>query len=63
MSWSNRMILGDSLLVMTSLLDRERLGWPGAVHLYGSPLRNQVPESISSRDMATGTSKDGMMTP
>ena len=25
MSWSNRMILGDSLLVMTSLLDRERL--------------------------------------
>ena len=26
MNWSNRMILGDSLLVMTSLLDRERLG-------------------------------------
>jgi adenine-specific DNA-methyltransferase len=26
MDWSNRMVLGDSLLVMTSLLDRERLG-------------------------------------
>src|SRR6266536_3183853 len=26
LKWSNRMILGDSLLVMTSLLDRERLG-------------------------------------
>lgn len=26
LEWSNRMILGDSLMVMTSLLDRERLG-------------------------------------
>lgn len=26
MAWSNRMILGDSLVVMSSLLDRERLG-------------------------------------
>jgi adenine-specific DNA-methyltransferase len=26
MSWSNRMILGDSLVVMTSLLERERMG-------------------------------------
>ena len=36
--WSNRLIAGDSLLVMNSLLQKVRYGWPGANDLYRSAL-------------------------
>jgi adenine-specific DNA-methyltransferase len=56
LDWSNRMILGDSLLVMTSLLDRERLG--GQVQCiyidppYGINYKSNFQPSVSSTDVA-----------
>ena len=41
-NWSNRMILGDSLLVMTTLAEKEGLQGPGADDLHGPALRHQV---------------------
>ena len=46
--WSNRMILGDSLIVMNSLLERERLSRQGAVHLCRSAIRCEVRNRTSS---------------
>jgi adenine-specific DNA-methyltransferase len=40
--WVNRMILGDSLVVMNSLLHYEGHGWAGADDLYGPSLRRQI---------------------
>ena len=37
LDWSNRMILGDSLTVMTSLLERERLGGQAQVVFIDPP--------------------------
>ena len=31
MGWVNRLVLGDSLVVMTSLQDRERIGGAGTI--------------------------------
>ena len=57
-NWSNRMILGDSLLVMTSLLGRERQG--GKVQCiyvdppYGIKYGSNFQPDISSRDVKDG---------
>jgi adenine-specific DNA-methyltransferase len=56
LNWSNRMILGDSLTVMTSLLDRERLG--GKVQCiyidppYGVNYKSNFQPSVSSTDVS-----------
>jgi adenine-specific DNA-methyltransferase len=58
LSWSNRMILGDSLLIMTSLLDRERLG--GQVQCvyvdppYGIKYGSNFQPDINNRDVKDG---------
>ena len=41
-NWSNRMILGDSLQVMSSLAEREAAARPGANGLHRPALRHQV---------------------
>ena len=41
-NWSNRMILGDSLQVMASLAERERLRGQGPDDLHRPPIRHQV---------------------
>ena len=41
-NWSNRLILGNSLLVMTSLAEKENLKGRGADDLHGPALRDQV---------------------
>jgi adenine-specific DNA-methyltransferase len=57
-NWSNRMILGDSLLVMTSLLDRERMG--GKVQCvyvdppYGIKYGSNFQPDIRNRDVKDG---------
>jgi adenine-specific DNA-methyltransferase len=56
LEWSNRMILGDSLTVMTSLLERERLG--GQVQCvfidppYGVNYKSNFQPSLRSTDVA-----------
>lgn len=56
LEWSNRMILGDSLVVMTSLLERERLG--GKVQCiyidppYGVNYKSNFQPSVSSTDVS-----------
>ena len=55
LSWSNRMVLGDSLLIMTSLLERERLG--GQVQCvyvdppYGIKYGSNFQPDINNRDV------------
>jgi adenine-specific DNA-methyltransferase len=55
MDWVNRLILGDSLVVMTSLLERERLG--GQVQMiyidppYGINYKSNFQPSIRSTDV------------
>ncbi|MGE3446670.1 MAG: site-specific DNA-methyltransferase [Microbacteriaceae bacterium] len=62
MNWSNRMILGDSLVVMTSLLDRERLG--GKVQCvyidppYGIKYQSNFQPKISDRKVTDGRDED-----
>ena len=64
MNWSNRIVLGDSLLVMTSLLDRERLG--GQVQCvymdppYGIKYGSNFQPGISNRTVTDGD--DGSLT-
>ena len=47
--WANRLILGDSLQVMTSLARRERPGRQGADDLYRPTVRHQVLVELSAR--------------
>ena len=62
MGWSNRMILGDSLVVMASLLERERLaGQVQCVFLdppYGIKFQSNFQPNISSRNVADGKDSD-----
>jgi adenine-specific DNA-methyltransferase len=56
LNWSNRMILGDSLTVMTSLLERERLGGQAQVVFidppYGVNYKSNFQPSLGSTDVA-----------
>lgn len=62
MDWSNRMILGDSLVVMTSLLERERLG--GRVQCvfidppYGIKYQSNFQPNITDRNVKDGKDED-----
>lgn len=62
MNWSNRMILGDSLVVMSSLLERERLG--GQVQCvfmdppYGIKYQSNFQPTIGSRQVTDGKDDD-----
>jgi len=58
MGWANRLVLGDSLVVMTSLLERERMG--GQVKMiyvdppYGINYRSNFQPRISDRNPPDG---------
>jgi len=60
--WVNRLILGDSLVVMTSLLEKERLG--GRVQMiyidppYGIDYKANFQRRISSRMVKEGSEED-----
>jgi adenine-specific DNA-methyltransferase len=62
LDWSNRMILGDSLTVMTSLLERERLG--GQTQLifvdppYGVRYNSNFQPRIGDMEMRDGRDED-----
>jgi adenine-specific DNA-methyltransferase len=62
MDWLNRLILGDSLVVMTSLLEKERLG--GQVQMvyvdppYGIGFNSNFQPRISSRKVKDGLDED-----
>lgn len=62
MGWENRLILGDSLVVMTSLLEKERLG--GQVQMiyidppYGIDYKANFQPRISSRQVKEGSDAD-----
>jgi adenine-specific DNA-methyltransferase len=62
LDWSNRMILGDSLVVMTSLLDRERLaGQVQCVFMdppYGIKYQGNFQSNISNRKVTDGKDDD-----
>lgn len=62
MNWSNRMILGDSLVVMSSLLDRERLaGQVQCVFMdppYGIKYQSNFQPNISNRNVTDGKDDD-----
>jgi len=61
LAWSNRMILGDSLVAMASLLDRERLaGGVQCVYMdppYGIKYGSNFQPSISERGVKDGEDK------
>ena len=54
-NWVNRMILGDSLVVMNSLLDYEGPRRAGADDLHRPALRREVRLATSSRSSASAT--------
>lgn len=58
LDWSNRMVLGDSLIVMTSLLERERLaGKVQCVFIdppYGIKYQSNFQPNISDRNVRDG---------
>jgi adenine-specific DNA-methyltransferase len=62
LDWSNRMVLGDSLMVMTSLLERERLG--GQVQTvfldppYGVKYNSNFQPTIGNRNVTDGKDED-----
>jgi adenine-specific DNA-methyltransferase len=62
MSWSNRLILGDSLVVMSSLLDRERLaGQVQCVFMdppYGIKYQSNFQPGIGNRNVTDGKDDD-----
>ena len=62
MNWSNRMILGDSLVVMTSLLERERLaGQVQCVFMdppYGIKFGSNFQPGISNKTVKDGKDED-----
>lgn len=64
LDWSNRMVLGDSLIVMTSLLERERLaGKVQCVFIdppYGIKYQSNFQPNISDRNVRDG--KDESLT-
>ena len=47
-NWSNRMILGNSLLVMNSLAEKEGAARAGAVHLLRSALRDSLRQQLAA---------------
>ena len=62
MSWSNRMILGDSLVVMASLVERERLaGQVQCIFMdppYGIKYQSNFQPRMSKRSVADGKDDD-----
>lgn len=64
LDWSNRMVLGDSLIVMTSLIERERLaGRLQCVFIdppYGIKYQSNFQSNISDRNVRDG--KDDSLT-
>jgi adenine-specific DNA-methyltransferase len=62
MNWSNRMILGDSLVAMSSLLERERLaGQVQCVYMdppYGIKYQSNFQPNISNRNVTDGKDDD-----
>ena len=64
LAWSNRMILGDSLMVMTSLLERERMaGCVQCVYMdppYGIKYQSNFQPTITNRKVEDG--KDQSLT-
>jgi adenine-specific DNA-methyltransferase len=52
--WTNRLILGDSLLVMTSLAEKERLKGRGADDLLRPALRHQVRLQLAGQHAQEG---------
>ena len=52
--WSNRLILGDSLEVMTSLAERESQT-RSPVHLHGPPLWSQVRFKLAGVTLGSAT--------
>jgi adenine-specific DNA-methyltransferase len=62
MNWSNRMILGDSLVVLASLLERERLaGQVQCIFMdppYGIKYQSNFQPNISSRNVTDGRDSD-----
>ena len=62
LNWSNRMILGDSLVVMSSLIERERLA--GQVQVvfmdppYGIKYQSNFQPGISNRSVKDGSDED-----
>ena len=61
MAWSNRMILGDSLVVMASLLDRERLGGKVQCVFMDRPTASST-AATSSHASVTGRSRTATTT-
>ena len=61
-SWANRMILGDSLVVMNSLLERERMaGQAQCVYMdppYGIKYQSNFQPTISSKNVVDGRDSD-----
>jgi adenine-specific DNA-methyltransferase len=59
--WSNRLIAGDSLLVMNSLLEKEAMAGHCADGLFRSALRHQVRREVSAvREQARREGTVGM---
>lgn len=62
MNWTNRMILGDSLVVMTSLLERERLaGQVQCIFIdppYGIKYQSNFQPGIGNRNVTDGKDDD-----
>jgi adenine-specific DNA-methyltransferase len=62
LDWSNRMILGDSLTVMSSLLERERLGGQAQVVFidppYGVRYNSNFQPRIGDMEMRDGRDED-----
>jgi hypothetical protein len=52
--WSNRMILGDSLLVMTSLAEKEGLNGEGPDDLFRSAVWDQIWQQLAGQHAQTG---------
>jgi adenine-specific DNA-methyltransferase len=67
MKWSNRMILGDSLLVMTSLAEKEALkGQVQAIYIdppYGIKFGSNWQVSTRKRDVRDGKAEDATRQP
>jgi adenine-specific DNA-methyltransferase len=61
LNWSNRMILGDSLMVMSSLLDRERMaGTVQCIYMdppYGIKYQSNFQPNIDDRSVKDGEDK------
>ena len=58
-SWENRLILGDSLVVMTSLLEEERLGGQVQMICIDPPYRDLLQLETSSPESQAARSETG----